>query len=605
MTMHQNKKGNRAAAAIVLTVLGAAVAWWGIGLRPGEGASPGAGAEKATSSAAEYAADPAPVVWYEDDGLYLYKPGKKETVKLTGLKDGGMDRMTLLYTEKNPADMVFVLPDGTGAYYLKDLNTDFVGTTLGDLWYTPLPEKGDPSGEMLTAGQVMSCDLLSDGSIIWLDSNMSLWTLSDTPDKKDAEPQKIAAGVKEYHISDDAPEVFLVSETGKGYFFGKYTGKQPVAEDIGTVDFVSDDLRKIYYRTETKDLFYVEDAGVPQVVDVDVEEVSFVKKTGNLYYLKTGTGAAQVSSGTGTAQGSSGTGTGAAQVSSGTGAALPPADQTELTPEEEELVNLRVEELLQQMEGDTGYQLCFFDGTAHRDLLRGVTGVDSSHLDEIENDRAVVYTGLKDGYSIWLMMGEKPLYTGLSAADEGLMDLCPDMVRDVLYVSRQRADQIGTPDQGGIYAMRYTEKGFTNPEPLFDGAVIISAARDGKVYAGTYPIPDDGSTLIVDGEKISDHVASFFWDENGVSEKLQLYRNVFYQDYYVSGEVDDWSKEDGIRPIAYNVREYHGFKDGSFTMLCDYNEDELAGTLVYWDGTGDPVKLSGRASGTRTGDGEK
>ena len=47
MTMHQNKKGNRAAAAIVLTVLGAAVAWWGIGLRPGEGASPGAGAEKA------------------------------------------------------------------------------------------------------------------------------------------------------------------------------------------------------------------------------------------------------------------------------------------------------------------------------------------------------------------------------------------------------------------------------------------------------------------------------------------------------------------------------------------------------------------------------
>ena len=95
MTMHQNKKGNRAAAAIVLTVLGAAVAWWGIGLRPGEGTSPGAGAEKATSSAAEYAADPAPVVWYEDDGLYLYKPGKKETVKLTGLKDGDQLEITV------------------------------------------------------------------------------------------------------------------------------------------------------------------------------------------------------------------------------------------------------------------------------------------------------------------------------------------------------------------------------------------------------------------------------------------------------------------------------------------------------------------------------
>ena len=590
MTMHQNKKGNRAAAAVVLTVIGAAIAWWAVGLQPGKGASFGAGAEKATSSEAEYAADLVPVVWYEDDGLYLYRPEKKETVKLSDLKDGGMDRMTLLYIDKNPADSVCILPDGTGAYYLKDLKTDLVGTTLGDLWYTPLPEKGDPSGEVLTAGQVMSCDLLSDGSIVWLDSNMSLWILSDTPDKKGAEPQKIASGVKEYHISDDVPEIFLVSETGKAYYFGKSAGKHPVAEGVATVDFASDDLGKIYYRTEAKDLYYVENAGVPQVVDVDVEEVAIVKKTGNLYYMKKRSGTAPASTGT-------------EQVSSET--ALPPADQTELTPEEEEMVNLRVEELLQQMDGDSGYQLSYFDGTAHRNILSGVTGVDSSHLDETENDRAVVYTGLKDGYSIWLMMGEKPIYTGLSAADDGLMDLCPDMVKDVLYVSRQRADQIGSPDQGGIYAMRYTEKGFTNPEPLFDGAVIISAARDGKVYAGTYPIPDDGSTLIVDGEKISAHVASFFWDENGVSEKLQLYRNVFYQDYYVSGEVDDWSKEDGIRPIAYNVREYHGFKDGSFTMLCDYDEDERTGTLVYWDGTGDPVELSRRASGTRIGDGEK
>ena len=586
MTMHQNKKGNRTAAAILLTVIGAAIAWLAVGLQPGNGASFSAGTEKATSSAAEYAEDPEPVVWYEDDGLYLYRPEKKETVKLSALKDGGMDRMTLLmFSDKNPANYTYILPDGTGAYYLKDLKTDFVGTTLGDLWYTPVSEKGDPSGEMLTAGQVMSCDLLSDGSILWLDSNMSLWILSDTPDKKGAEPQKIAAGIKEYHTSDEAPEVFMVSELGKAYFFGRYTGKQLVAEGVSTVDFVSDDLGKVYYRTEAKDLYYVENAGLPQVVDVDVEEAAFVKKTGNVYYMKKGSGTAPVSSGTGTG--------------------LPPADQTELTPEEEELVNLRVEELLQQMEGDSGYQLSYFDGTAHRNILSGVTGVDSSHLDETENDRAVVYTGLKDGYSIWLMMGEKPVYTGLSAADEGLMDLCPDMVKDVLYVSRQRADQIGSPDQGGIYAMRYTEKGFTNPEPLFDGAVIISAARDGKVYAGTYPIPDDGSTLIVDGEKISAHVASFFWDENGVSEKLQLYRNVFYQDYFVSGEVDDWSKEGGIRPIAYNVREYHGFKDGSFTMLCDYDEDEMAGTLVYWDGAGDPVELSRRASGTRIGDGEK
>ncbi|MBR3008031.1 MAG: hypothetical protein IKH70_05450, partial [Stomatobaculum sp.] len=335
----------------------------------------------------------------------------------------------------------------------------------------------------------------------------------------------------------------------------------------------------------------------------DVEEVAVVKKTGSIYYLKENREIEPVPSGTQTG--------------------LPPADKTELTPEEEELVNLRIEELLQQLGGGagedgteeqaaetgaapaSGYQLNYFDGTAHKGLLKGVSGVDTNHLDELENDRAIVYTGEAYGHGVWLMMGAKPLYTGLSAADEGLMDLCPDAVRDVLYVSRQREDQIGSPDQGGIYAMHYTEKGFTNPEPLFAGAVIISAARDGKVYAGTYPLPDEGSTLIVDGEKISPHVASFFWDENGVSEDLQIYRNVFYQDYYVSGDVAAWSKEGGIRPVAYNVREYHGFKDGSFTMLCDYDEDEMKGTLVYWDGKGDPEVLSGQAAGTRAGDGEK
>lgn len=604
MTMHQNEeKGNRAAAAVVFALAGAAIAWCASGGVSGRTALYGPGTVKATSSVAAMEEEPEPVVWYEDDGLYIYQPGRQEKTKLTGLKDGGMDRMTLFFSEKNPADLTLVLPDRTGAYYLKDLTTDYIGVTRGDLWYSTIPGKGKQPEEMPVAEKVLSSRLLPDGSLVWLDDNTSFWILSGTPGEKGTEPRKIAAGVKEYYISSEEPEVFLVCESGKAYYFRKDTGKQVVAEGVKTVDHVSDDLRKIYYRTENKDLFYEEVPGLPQVIDVDVEEVAVVKKTGSIYYLKENRENEPVPSGTQTG--------------------LPPADKTELTPEEEELVDLRIEELLQQLGGGagedgteeqaaetgaapaSGYQLNYFDGTAHRGLLKGVSGVDTNHLDELENDRAIVYTGEAYGHGVWLMMGAKPLYTGLSAADEGLMDLCPDAVRDVLYVSRQREDQIGSPDQGGIYAMHYTEKGFTNPEPLFAGAVIISAARDGKVYAGTYPLPDEGSTLIVDGEKISPHVASFFWDENGVSEDLQIYRNVFYQDYYVSGDVAAWSKEGGIRPVAYNVREYHGFKDGSFTMLCDYDEDEMKGTLVYWDGKGDPEVLSGQAAGTRAGDGEK
>ncbi|MBQ7535880.1 MAG: hypothetical protein IJT43_09735 [Stomatobaculum sp.] len=598
-TMHRNeekrKRGNRIAAAAAFVVLGAVIAWCGAGLQPGSGTVSIAGTEEATPSSAAVQRRTVPAIWYEDDGLYLFRPDKQETLKLSSLKDGGMDRMTRYLSGKNPASFTYVVPDRTGVYYMKDLTTDYVGITRGNLWYRALPEKGEAPGEVPVAEKVLSCRLLSDGSIVWLDDNASFYILSGVPGSDGAEPQKIAAGIKEYYAAKEEPALFLVNETGKAYSYRKDTGKRAVAEGIEKVGFVSDDLQKIYYRTKNKDLFYVEAMGTPRIVDVDVEEVAVIRKTGNAYYLKEN----QVK----------------APASSGAKATLPPADQMELTPEEKELVGLRINELLEGTAENAansaansaadGYQLGYYDGTSHTALLRGVIGIDDNHLEETEKDRLVVYTGENDGYSVWFMMDEKPLYTGLSTVYEGLMDLCPDIVQDVLYVARQREDQIGSPDQGGIYAMHYTEKGFTNPEPLFEGAVIITAARDGKVYTGTYPIPDEGSTLIVDGVKISDHVASFFWDESGVSESLQIYRNVFYGDYYVSGEVDDWNKEDGIRPIAYNVKEYHGFEDGSFTMLCDYDEDELTGKFVYWDGDGEPVVLSERASGTRPGQGEE
>ena len=57
--------------------------------------------------------------------------------------------------------------------------------------------------------------------------------------------------------------------------------------------------------------------------------------------------------------------------------------------------------------------------------------------------------------------------------------------------------------------------------------------------------------------------------------------------------------EDGtLRGIAYNVRECHGFPDGTYTFLTDYDEELLEGTLVWWDG-GTPVTVTDRASGTK------
>ena len=595
----------RRAAAVVLCLLGAAIAFFAAERLPAP-AGTAAVSEATPSSAEAYAVKKAPAVWYEEDGLYLYRPDNGSTVLLSELKDCGMDRMTLYYSGKNPAALTTVTAGGDGVYYMKNLTTDYIGITRGDLFYRALPENGEPGGETAVDTQVLSCLVLPDGSPVWLDSNTSLWTLDGAPGT--GKPVKIASGIKDYRAARDENRVFLLSELSKAYFYSPETGRKLVAEGVSELNYVSENLDKIYYMTEGKDLFFIGDFGSPRIVDVDVEKTAVIEKTGNAYYLKAERNGTE----------SAGAESAAAEY---TGAdentALPPADQTELTPEEEALVSLRIEELLQgitegtaegtgtQTETASGqtFRLGYFDGETHASLLEGVTGVDDSRTDAVENDRLIVYTGPKDSYSVWFMMEEKPLYTGLSTSYEGLMDLCPDMTEDVLYVARQREDQFGKPDQGGIYAMRYTEKGFSNPEPLFEGAVIISAAREGRVYAGTWP-EDGGATLLIGGKKVAAHVSSFFWDENGVKKDIQIYRNVFRESYYTSGELDRWTEEEGLSPVAYNVREYHGFEDGSFTMLCDYDEDEMTGTLLWWDGEGTPVTLSERAAGTRPGQGE-
>ena len=79
MTMHQNEeKGNRAAAAVVFALAGAAIAWCASGGVSGRTALYGPGTVKATSSVAALEEEPEPVVWYEDDGLYIYQPGSSQ-----------------------------------------------------------------------------------------------------------------------------------------------------------------------------------------------------------------------------------------------------------------------------------------------------------------------------------------------------------------------------------------------------------------------------------------------------------------------------------------------------------------------------------------------
>ncbi len=643
-----NRGGARAVIAGLFLLLGAAIAETGASAIPaakGQTALPaaaGAGGASAASGSNAAAGEggagaenglntgSVPVVWFEDTGLFLYRPKEEKIIQVCALEDSGADRMTLYYGQKDPAAVTTVLPDQSGVYFLRALKMDMIGTVTGDLCYVPITESGAGS-LVLLAEHVKDYKILPDGGVLWLNANDSLYFISGKPgedqkaesDQKaegetKPEARKLGAGVTQFHTAKEGDGIFFVNDLGSGYTADSTGEKVKIAEGIAEVPFVSEDLQKIYYQNAQKDLFFIGDLGLPKIVDVDVQQVAVVKSTGNAYYLKTDR-ADGAKSETEAAEGS------AAE----TEAVLPDADKTDLTPEEERLVEERLQELIQGLTEDgtiTGLDgllteetgeagdesaaaeqilsVGYFDGSSHGVLLRNATGLDDSRLDDMEQDRVLVFTGPEDDYNIWLMRDEKPLLTGITLMDEAMLDMCPDAISDVLYVTRALDGASGEEDEGGVYALSYTEAGFTAPKPVFSGAVMISAARNGRVYAATRPDWNSAATLSVDGTRVSERVTSFFFDENGVRENIQLMRNVFRDTYYVSGEFAEWSPEDGVRPIAYNVREYHCFEDGSFTFLCDYDEDEKKGTLFYWNGTGDPVELSRNAAGTKAGIGE-
>ena len=223
--------------------------------------------------------------------------------------------------------------------------------------------------------------------------------------------------------------------------------------------------------------------------------------------------------------------------------------------------------------------------------------------DSIEQDRLLVTLDLDNDYRIFILRDDVPLDTGMKITDDGLTDLCIDFSRDTLYYIRQSEDEAGSMDRGTVYARDFDEKGFGTERKLFDGATVISAARDGKVYTGAFPDSESGSCFAVDGKVVSEHVSSFWWDEGGFSDTIRLYRNVFQDFYYVSGEFDETMDDGTLRGIAYNVRECHAFDDGSYTFLTNYDEELQTGTLLYWDGYSEhkPVLVSRNAAGTKKG----
>jgi|GEM_PF-1864922 len=685
------------------------------------GAASAASGEAGTGNQAA-AQEAMPLFWYTDEGLYLFHPEKKGSARVASLRGGGMDRMTQFYGTKNIADYAAVSPDGQAVWFLKDIVTSYFMDTTGTLYCAPAyaGEEGTAAGEHKIAEQVSRFDLLSDGSLLWLDADTRLYRMPQAAQllKSGAgqpEVRLLMSGVTDYRVNDDRDCIFCVTDAGSGWFLKSGDDQKPrrAAELIEALLYASDDLNRIYYRTG-EDLFCIDQKQNTLVVDVDVKDLMVIRSTGNAYYIRNTLGTAEAresyegkpageaetgnaagtgnaaetgnTAGTGNAAGtgnSVGTGntagagndegignsvgngnTAGTGNTSGTGDAAARTGGAEdnaqelldalLTDEEKlEFLNRYLEELNQAgaAEGgavtgeeaedatgegagedggatdaetdlhlgdvsawDTGEEavdtvgtLGYFDGTTHGGLLRDACFLSTTYAEDVDMDRALVYTDAEDQNRIFLMKGEKPLDTGLRMTDTGLLDVTMDTAEDMLYFTRQKPEELGRTDKGTVCRMPYTDEGFGAEESLWSGTTV-TAARRGRVYTAIFSMIDAATTLSANGEAVADRVTNFFWDETGVRKELHLYRNVFEGGFITAGEFDAWDPEgeDGkkLQPVAYNVREYHAFEDGSFTLLTDYDEELQSGTLLYWSGTGAPVKVADNVMGTRKGEDE-
>ena len=592
----------------------------GIGLETAGGsqAGPGVSESSAAGPGADFTdPDLQPVIWYNADGIWVYSPQKDESVQLTSYAEGGApDRMSEVYSETNPADDVVLSADGTlAAYFRRQTMSLFSGTTA-ELWCTNL--SADQHRERKVAENVISFKILPDGSLIWMDADSGFYRLQDPAGAESPARKRIASGVTDFRVSADGADIFYVTDIGTGYALASSEGASPrrIAESVYGIEWASEDLDTIYYNNGDGDMFCINGLRNVQIVDVDIQDFAVIEKTGHLYYLRADEG---------TEEGET------SEESTADDAGAESGEETGSLTTEEEILNLinsiklengltiaeAAESAAAESEAEKAKEdhwetvlpdsrkgrLGYFDGQNHGIVLSGVASINTMNSDSIEQDRLLVTLDLDNDYRIFILRDDVPLDTGMKITDDGLTDLCIDFSRDTLYYIRQSEDEAGSMDRGTVYARDFDEKGFGTERKLFDGATVISAARDGKVYTGAFPDSESGSRFAVDGKVVSEHVSSFWWDEGGFSDTIRLYRNVFQDFYYVSGEFDETMDDGTLRGIAYNVRECHAFDDGSYTFLTNYDEELQTGTLLYWDGYSEhkPVLVSRNAAGTKKG----
>ena len=255
--------------------------------------------------------------------------------------------------------------------------------------------------------------------------------------------------------------------------------------------------------------------------------------------------------------------------------------------------------------------LGYYNGKERKVIGDGYIVLGHMDAENILVDRIIAERSGAEDHAAYLIREDKAFDTGLSVMDPKKVQFLLDREEDIFYyIERDPEDEdSGTFDKGDLYRMDYSEKGFSD-EPaklLYSNAYSLQAAESGVTYYVNYRAGEVaqgvfGGILYIDGEEIDDHVEMFFWSSEDPKGKVDYLCDRFEDTYAKSAAFIARSEDGTKRGIAYGVRDCMNYGDGNYAFITDFDEEEGRGSLIFWDGDGDPVRIADRVTGVVTGD---
>ena len=527
-----------------------------------------------------------PLVWYNRSGLYAYFPGE-EIREITSFdSERETNAIQRILGRRDPsADVKF---DAARAcvYFCRNYAEDNVYSFFS----AELCAKSWDGETETVAEHIVRYVPLAGTAVLGEDKTGALSVSRRSETGGEWRSEVIAAQVLDFRVSKDGRSAVYL--TGSGELFalrfgenGERVGEpQRIGAGIRQLSFASDDLEQLYGSDGNGSIYYSAGLGSVRVVSVDVAETAFIPKTGHLYYLRDEHSVPENLS--------------KEQAETRETRSEEPAQPEEESSEEEASI-VQPQTAVNGLSPAQGKVLCYFDGSTSHTLLNNVSRLSSVYTDRAQGDRALVWQGGGNSYSIYLLRDDRALHTGLHLTDRGLLDLAFDASEDRFYYVLFQPDAREEQEShlGTVFEKRYGAEGMEREEALFRGVSGISNAQGGVVFAGAEQPNENYASLVVNGETLAERVASYqLVNENGST--LYYLKDALSVGEGKQGTLVRWDGTDSEtgEELFYGVSDYEVKSDGSVTLLSGYGDTK---ELWYYSVSGGRRLLDSAAFGFR------